>query len=368
VGGLLAAWVEPVFKWNSRVESFVAAGLLIAGCILALWLKKRLFGRLEVWDAIIPLLVLSPATHETFLGVTHFSHGPIPFLLLLLIAFSFTIRRPRLRYSLIGLLAALSISTGPGFIAGFAVPAVVFLDWRRSDREHRRWMVLSCCLIAAAWLLFFYHYSVVNKGCPPPSESFRTHNPIYYALFAAFMFSTAAGSPATHYLITSMSIGFAVLGVLLYAVWKARATSRATSVPVLLILFALVFVTMTAAGRMCLGLGVALGSRYVIYVAPALLGGYLLALSAAMRIRTMLLSLILVFAVVGPGTLHPSQLKEISDLSAHRSAWRACYLSKHNLLECNVETHASVLTYPNNIQEKLDFLEQHHLNLFANRW
>ena len=365
LGGLMAAWLEPVFRWNSRVESFLALMLIIGACALALWLKVRLCGRLQAWDAVIPLLLLSPAEHESFLGVTHFSHGPLPFVLLMLIGLSFTIDRASLRYCLMSVLTMLSISTGPGFIAGLVVPPILAAGWRRADKRTRFCLVGSLGLIAAAWILFLYGYSNVNSGCPAQADRFQTHNPVYYALFSAFMLATAAGCPANYYLISATGLGFGLLTVFLYALVRTKVAPPKQAVPALLIGFSLCFVVTTALGRMCLGLGPALGSRYVIYVAPGFLGLYLLALSAPVKIRARHLAALAVLAALGPGVAHKAEVDEMLKFSEHRSAWKNCYLSKHDLRACNAQTGATVLTYPDDIQAKLNFLEEHHLNLFA---
>jgi hypothetical protein len=48
------------------------------------------------------------------------------------------------------------------------------------------------------------------------------------------------------------------------------------------------------------------------------------------------------------------------------AAWRECYLARHSIPECDALTHFQILnpktTQP---QEKLDFLEHNHLNLYA---
>src|SRR6266849_1588092 len=65
LGGLLSAWIGSVTQWNSRVESFIAGGLIIAACFLALVLKLRISGKLTMWDSLIPLFLLTPVQYET---------------------------------------------------------------------------------------------------------------------------------------------------------------------------------------------------------------------------------------------------------------------------------------------------------------
>src|ERR1700737_5413096 len=54
LGPLLSKLIEPYFHWNSRAESFVACSVVVLAAGFALWLKKRLFGEISIWDAAIP--------------------------------------------------------------------------------------------------------------------------------------------------------------------------------------------------------------------------------------------------------------------------------------------------------------------------
>src|SRR5579862_5231912 len=67
LGGLFAKLIEPLFQWNSRIESFVVGGVIVSAAICALCLKKRLYGRFSFWDVLIPALIFIPAQYETLL-------------------------------------------------------------------------------------------------------------------------------------------------------------------------------------------------------------------------------------------------------------------------------------------------------------
>ena len=57
LGGVMAKLIEPHFQWDSRIESFFIAGIFVVTGLLSIWLKQRLFGRLEYYDVVIPTLV-----------------------------------------------------------------------------------------------------------------------------------------------------------------------------------------------------------------------------------------------------------------------------------------------------------------------
>lgn len=364
LGGLLSLWVEPVFRWNSRAESFIETSLLIVGCILAVWLKTRLIRPLEFWDFLIPLVVLTPASYETTVVSTHFSHGPLPLILLMGISLAWTVPNAIARYALIALLTALSVSTGFGFIAGIIVPflllAEIYREREKNTLQHLR--IVSLLVIGLAWSLFLIGYSTVNTGCP--ADRIHTSNPFNYFLFVAFMFVNVMGLKASQHFVPAIIFGSLLL-VFVIAMWASSVRNQRSPVPCLLISFSLAFALATALGRMCLGLGTAVGSRYVIYLVPAFVGIYLLTLSLERNRRMLLLLVLTGLGLLGPGITHVADREQMVATRSQRANWKICYLSKHDLVGCNKLTGATDYTYPDTIQEKLDFLERAHLNLFA---
>jgi hypothetical protein len=84
VGGVLCKMFEPFLSWNSRYEAFAVASIVSVSALLALILKKRLFGSLSVSDAIIPLILLTPVQYEVLIASGTPSHGPLPMFLMIL--------------------------------------------------------------------------------------------------------------------------------------------------------------------------------------------------------------------------------------------------------------------------------------------
>src|SRR5713101_806490 len=56
LGALFEKLVDPLFRWNSRTESFVVGGVIVAAAICALFLKKRLYGPFSITDIAIPAI------------------------------------------------------------------------------------------------------------------------------------------------------------------------------------------------------------------------------------------------------------------------------------------------------------------------
>jgi hypothetical protein len=137
-------------------------------------------------------------------------------------------------------------------------------------------------------------------------------------------------------------------------------------VPFALIAFSLLFAVMAAQGRMCLGLSAALGSRYMIYLVPAFLGLYLLAATIADQIwRIAGLLVVASVALLSSVVIHGPDRGDMAEIRKLKVEWSQCYVSSHNLLECNRHTHAPSYAYPDTIQSQLDFLERNRLNFFS---
>src|SRR5436305_312831 len=162
VGALFERMVDPLFGWNSRTESFVIGGVIVVAAICALWLKKRLYGELSVYDVVIPAILFTPALWQTLFMTQNFAHGPFPILLLLLYFISWTWRRPALRYTLALFLNFVAIYTGFGIFLGVLTPILLVLDyWARTPqtRVPRAYFIAAVLVSAISLASFFFGYT-----------------------------------------------------------------------------------------------------------------------------------------------------------------------------------------------------------------
>lgn len=368
LGGLLSAWTGQLTHWDSRYESFIAGILIITACLLALYLKVRVSGKVTAWDALIPLFVLTPVQYETIVGVTHFSHGPLPLLFVLAFCVAWTIRAPKLKYAVLLPLTFASTYTGFGMFIGLLCPLALTLDmWTRRpemSNSEKRSSAIALTLASLSLASFLIGYKTVDGVCP--LHGFQ--NPLHYFLFAAFMFANFVGLKVPLALVPSILGGSAlllfVMGMFIFAIRKRQI------IPLILISYSLLFAVGAAHGRMCLGLAAAVGSRYMIYLVPAFLGIYLLVSGYSCLIQdravsTAMLSILTILAVLSSLTINSVDRKDMTEFWQHRLEWRQCYLAEHNLSLCNQRTGATMYTYPDRIQEKINFLEAHQLNLFS---
>jgi hypothetical protein len=126
------------------------------------------------------------------------------------------------------------------------------------------------------------------------------------------------------------------------------------------------FVLNTAVGRVCTGLATGGSSRYVPYVVP----GWLAVVIAARCWARPALGWSVVGAVLVLIAVRTLNTRGDEEMGRHfadgKRRWAECYRRRHDIQGCDRETGFPL--YPNpawtRMQEKLDFLEARHLNLF----
>jgi len=369
VGGLLAALIEPLFRWNSRYEAFLAVVIVVIAALLALYLKMRLHGILRVEDIVIPLFFLTPVQYESLVAGTNLSHGPLPLLLVIGYCLCWTINSLPWRY--VGIVGAnfLLIYTGFGLLMGFITPILLAIDWHRNS-ENSAWRGLAFVGSLISLVSFFigYHFQ-------PAAECFsaKPTNPIYYALFASFMYAAFVGVRASHALVPAILLGSAFLLALISALGlsfrKALSVASADQlVRVALLSYGVLFSLATAYGRFCLGLGAAMGSRYMSYIVLGFFGLYLAVVSCQEKVlHAVSLSVVVALALLTGARVNHHDRLALETLHSGRAAWRACYISYNDLQQCKSRTNFEVYA-PGADQElssKLDFLRHNRLNLYA---
>jgi hypothetical protein len=389
LGALLQKLIEPWIHWNTRYEAFGIGAVIFGAAVLALLLKVRLYSKISYSDAIIPLLFLTPLQYETLVVTPNPSHGPLPSLLTVLYCLCWLIPSYRWKYICVLLVNFLLIYTGFGIFIGVVTPALLALDYYANVRHlapKYQWGIAAALATSIASLAsFFANYKLdPGVGC----FSAAPKDPVMYLWFVALMFANAAGLKfsilAT--LIGSIALFLLVMGLSITVKRlfsrELDAWPRDAAIAVLLA-YCAVYCLSTTYGRLCEGLAGASASRYTPYVVLGLFGLYLYALSNRGRnLRVALILILLAFAMLGVRPLKGIDAWELEYLSNRKSAWRECYLARHDIYECDALTRFQI--DPNlgtavkldpraeqppeaaDLQEKLDFLERNHLNLYDN--
>ena len=374
VGALLQVAVEPLYRWSSRGEAFTAGAIIAGAALGALYLEKRLMGRLSYAASIIPISFLGPAQYESLWVMPNFSHGPLPLLLLVVYCLAWTVRRTALRYSLVLLVSFLTTYTGFGFFVGALTPLLLCVDhFSTAPAERIRtgpWVV-ALGLSLASLASFFHGYTWqpaancdVNQAEPLPR----------YGAFAALMLAHAAGARGADLgaLLTGSALLAGVLASLLFSARRLFAAGEADRrrflVTAALASYELLFCFGTAYGRLCLGVETALSSRYTNYVTLGILGLYLSALFVTRRsTRAVLLFALAGVAAAGSLPIQGADLARIQYTYAVKSSWRSCYLAFKDVERCDWQTRVHVYPQPDatHLKAKLDYLERAGLNLFS---
>jgi hypothetical protein len=369
VGAILSWIIEPLFHWNSRAEAFLAATIFVLAALLALYVKKRLYGPLTYSDVLIPLLFLTPLEYESLFGSTNLSHGPLPLLLLVIYCLGWIYES----YFLVLLINFLLIYTGFGFFIGIITPILLVFDYvrgRRAEQPASFGVFLTALLMALASLASFF----IGYKFDPAAGCFRPFSApiLQYVHYVNLIFANFTGIRGAGTFPTMVG-GLIVLWISITLVALLAATPAERGHPKLvgsaLLMFSLLFCVSAALGRLCLGVETAQSSRYVPYLIPAFLGLYFATLGYRSR-TARIVCIVALLAMAASATL----VIRIGDRSMmaqyHRvkDDWRQCYLERHDIEQCDTLTGNKIYPWPNpQLKDKLDYLEKNRLNLYATR-
>jgi len=366
LGGLLAALVEPWFRWNSRTEAFLVTGIVVVAGLCILLLKYRLFGALTWTDVTIPMLVFTPAQWESDWNTVNLAHGILPVLLVILYCLAWTWENERYKYALIVGLNFVTLYTAFGFFIGVLTPLLLAAKYR----EKRSVYVLVCLGLSIVSLASFF-VSYRNEDASGCASILAAPAPAYLQFFA-LMFASPFGfrgiDPAAT--IAGAAVLAAVAGVAAVS-WKrliARCFGARGLYAVLATLgsYSLLFCAATTIGRTCTGVIEAHSSRYAIYKQLAIVGLYFWVLTVRQLNWRRALWWALPVLLAPSLSITQRDRQDMSDLFKLKSGWRACYLSGKPADDCD-EENGAIHPDPDrtHLQEKLDYLRATRQNLFS---
>jgi hypothetical protein len=371
IGLVLDKFVLQSTRWSSRAEALFMAGALFVAALVALNLKRKLFGKLNYGDIAIPCLFLTFAQMEALVGAANPSYSTIPELLIGLYCLAWLVPKPLARYVVVLLFNFLLIYTGFGFFMGAVTIGVLLLDLRRALRTKSAFVAFpaAALLIAAASLAGFFHNYVWDPAVP--CFHFPDSHPLKYAWFVGLMLSYFLGLRT----VVLASLGGSILAAAAFTIfiwhgvrlWRNREWSAPDLMIVILLSFTLLFEVNAAVGRVCLGLPEsAQFSRYMGLLVPAFLAMYFHLLTWKKgRLRTVLVA---VFAIaLIPGTVRMPNGYSPQIVHDGKQAWKTCILQTGSIDYCDRATGFPVYPDPRRtgLVEKLRFLQKNGLNLYA---
>lgn len=374
-GAFIMQAVNAATGWNQRAQAFMIAAVMLAAAAAFLWLKRRLFGRLQWYDALPVLMMLSLQPMEIYFSTLNVSHGALPLLLIILTCLALTINNVLLRCGLATALYFLTLFTGYGFLAQPVLPVLLIIDCLHRAQK-KQWQqagiaaaALMCCLAAIA--CFYHDYNFLHTAdCFLAGEQHWYSYPVFMAVMVA-----VALLPGSFMSPPSIAIGLGIIAALLCMLMMSAVGLRHQDgnyprhqVVFLLIAFALVFCAATAAGRLALGLEAATATRYVPLIMPGLLGAYLFFVSCpSLTGSKIVMPLLGACAVLAMLTGWPWQRYYTA---AHcrnvKNAWVTAYIQTGDITIADTVTGYPVHPEPEqtNLARKLAWLRANRYSLF----
>ena len=367
LGWPLIELVARASDWSTRADGFAIAGVLALAAGLALVLKWRLAGRLDAWDALLPVMFLTLRQWTTFVGTPDVALGAMPVLLLVATGLVLTLETTRVRVAGLLVLDLACVYTGFGLFAGLVIPTLLLREgWL--GRLTGRATVGALAVSLACGLSYLVGFDATPATRPIAADAGLGD----YAVYLTHLFASAFGAQS--------SAGVALVGLawplllgapLAYAAMRMaqRDPAPAPAVVWLLCGFGLLFVLANALGRVGAGVLFAYTPRYVTLMLPGLFGLYLtLQLALAGRARVAALAVLAAVWVGGEGVAGARDARAIEELASAKRDWVDCYLQTRDLARCNATGRIVIYPYPDQlprIERRLAWLEARGLNLFA---
>lgn len=365
LGGLAMLASATASGWSTRAETLMSAGFVIAGAALFMIQARRVLGRLDAVDAILPVLLLNVVAAMAITEAPNPAHGPIPFFLLCAAPLCFAVRRASVR---LPLLVALTVAMTYTHFAIVGVPVILGLQaveaWRSRERLAPLGALLASVLLAATFLLGY---------APNPAVScfaFPDPRPGRYLPFTASVLARPLYLPLrTGWPVIATLVFSGVSGAFAWSAWRVLRrplTEELDRVAFLLCGSALLFAASTALGRVCLGVPASFAPRYVTYVLPALAAA---ALSVRVRARGRLgwlpaVLLVLCVAQQVSLELQPSGYEE--RIVRGKQRYEACLRAGGTASRCTAQT--GFVIYPDpvatRLDEKVEYLRARRLGPF----
>jgi len=387
VGLIADKFLYPLTRWNVRAESFMIGACIFAAMLLALLLKRRLFGRMSYSDIAIPIIFLTLGQCATVLHTPNPAYSGFPLLMMLLYCLALLQRNRPLRYAGVLTLNFLLIYTGFGLFMGVVTIGIFALEcyWclRRMTSLPFAWPFAALLVAVASLGSFFIHYNFQ----PAVGFAFTPHYLLSYPWFMAEMFAAFVGPKRYIPLITVpgaviLVAATAILGMHLLSLVKSGRATDQHVVGAALLGYSLMFSAFTAVGRVYLDMEQAAAGRYATLLIPAFLAMYFYLLARSPH-KKVILALLIV--LVTPGAVRKPH--GVDQFANAKRAWATCYVRTEDIRYCDQMASKSLLpgTLPDHfqihpdpegrgggglppggrLQQKLDYLKQHRLNLFA---
>jgi hypothetical protein len=362
LGLLLLTPFAGLTRWDGRVEPYQGGAALIISAALAIALKRRIIGRYELTDVVIPVLMLTVLQHELLVLLPMPEVSFFPLVLLLLTALLTTVTDIRLRYPGLVITNVASIYTGYAVFVGLITPLIIVTD-PATSRSETRWKSIALLLAFAGTASFFVGYRfAMASACPVPHSQ-----PLEYVQLLALLYNSPFGLPFLNPTAYGVLVGLLALGA--WTIQRSlRAQYRLQFVP-LALLFAYTFLAAIsiAIGRVCFGPTIGQLPRYITYLLPTWLGLYMLL--CRLPRQWLKIGLTAAFAVLAVLILsfRSTRIGPSLVIATEKTAWKVCYLQSEDAAGCDEQVGFKPVPYLSSSRElepMLTLFKERRLNLF----
>lgn len=378
IGLFVSAIIGYISNWNTRAESYFLGFILILISILALYLKKRLFGHLIAWDLLIPAIILSFTQIEALVLTPNPAHGILPLFLVIICCLILTIENTFRRYLSLLIITFLATYTGFGVFVGLVTPFILLVSLlifiRNKEQNNARIAGFSFLISLLSFGSFFANYIF-----SPAVDCFQfPHSkPLEYFSFIGLEFANFVGFTSDYKSIVVLFLGLLLFVILiitvsiqLWQIWKQSKVLSKSLIILFLITFTLLFSINAAIGRVCLGVEAAHASRYMTLLIPAWLGLYF-AIKDLSFIKFSLLAnmgLVLLFVLL-PSLNFEKFNNSMEFYSYAKRKWASCYIENESIENCDRIAGHPIYPSPKatDLEQKLQLLKQNHFNLFIEK-
>ena len=361
--------------WNTRAESFTILAVLYACLPVALLLKIKLTGKLQITDLWFPFLFFSPIHWEHMIITPNISHSILPLCLILFYALAWTIPNIYLRAACILTLNFLLIFTGFGIFMGLITLGLLIIELVYSIVKKNALMIrytATCFVIALSSFAIFSIGYKFHQATDPINLSMQSlyKIPAFMALMNANLFGLKYLDHPAISLVVGFLLLFAILAIFIIH-FKNYFRNPFQEKPidkviVALIGYSLLFSFVTALGRDSYGVNGGQVSRYMALLIPGYMGVYFALLTARINYRNVLLiAFSLMILIAGGLPMNFRDQEMMIHISRGKTLWKECYLETENYYGCNQSTGFKIHPRKESIViERLNYFKENDLNLY----
>jgi len=378
LGGWLTGIVVQLSGCNTRAESFMILGVLLASLPVGLFLKRKLTGSLNHWDCLFPLIILNKYQWGQVILTPNVSPSILPLLLIWGYCLAWLIPKKFWQCVAVSVMNFLLVFTGFGLFMGPITLVLYGVEWIATMCSRgRKGEILFAAggfgLAVFSLIFFSIGYRTCQDYCQAPYGPYMAQ----YPLFVSLMLSNFIGiTPNSVTYPVALGVGFSILVIFIAAfIWNLRDylrdplnSDQKSKLTVVLIGYSLVFAVAAAMGRGCRGLGSASAFRYTTLLIPGFVG--LLLTFDKLKKPLIKRGLFLIAACLLIRMLLPldaASQRMIEHFLEKKESWKKCYLETEDYEGCNERSGFKVWKQDKTRMmpiKRLKYLKAHRWNLY----